>query len=187
MNRILLFFGSLQLALGFFNETEANPYLEGFSIICACFFIIALQSLCEWQKNRQYEILHQAIRDETVAAIRGSNGLSQTLLSWNLVVGDIITIEAGMRVPADCILLQGMDIICDESMYEGGSLSVHKKISINGEQHVKENPDCFLLTRSLVRSGSGRAVVCAVGKKTRWFKEHEVEDLEDDNEKTPLQ
>lgn len=36
-------------------------------------------------------------------------------------------------------------------------------------------------------TGSGRAVVCAVGDHTRWFSEHPVEDLEDDNEKTPLQ
>lgn len=36
-------------------------------------------------------------------------------------------------------------------------------------------------------TGSGRAIVCAVGDHTRWFREHPVEDLEDDNEKTPLQ
>jgi len=38
----------------------------------------------------------------------------------------------------------------------------------------------------MVLKGSGRAVICAVGDKTRWFIENPVEDLEDDNEKTPL-
>lgn len=91
-----------------------------------------------------------------------------------------------MRIPADCILIDGMDIKCDESMYRGGKKEVVKKISETKEQHIRENPDPFLLTRSLVLSGSGRAVVCAVGKRTRWFFENPVEDLEDDNVDTPL-
>ena len=49
--------------------------------------------------------------------IRGNKGLPETCMASNLVVGDIITIEAGMRIPADCILIDGMDVKCDESMY----------------------------------------------------------------------
>ena len=56
-------------------------------------------------------------------------------MASNLVVGDIITIEAGMRIPADCILIEGMDVKCDESMYLGGSNSIDKKISISKEHH----------------------------------------------------
>lgn len=56
-------------------------------------------------------------------------------MASNLVVGDIITIEAGMRIPADCILIDGMDVNCDESMYKGGHNCVDKKISISKEQH----------------------------------------------------
>jgi len=33
------------------------------------------------------------------------------------VVGDIILIETGMRIPADCILIEGMDITVDEAPY----------------------------------------------------------------------
>ena len=67
--------------------------------------------------------------------IRGNKGLSETCMASNLVVGDIITIEAGMRIPADCILIEGMDVKCDESMYLGGSNSIDKKISISKEHH----------------------------------------------------
>lgn len=67
--------------------------------------------------------------------IRGNKGLSETCMASNLVVGDIITIEAGMRIPADCILIDGMDVKCDESMYQGGSNSIDKKISISKEHH----------------------------------------------------
>lgn len=48
-----------------------------------------------------------------------------------MVVGDIILVEAGMRIPADCILTDGMDITCDESMYEPHAEHVVKHISID--------------------------------------------------------
>ena len=89
-----------------------------------------------------------------------------------------------MRIPADSILIDGMDITVDETMY-GFAESISKSLSKDAENHLN-NPDPFLLSRTLVKSGSGRAVVCAVGVHTRWYKEHPVEDLEDDNEKTPL-
>ena len=102
-----------------------------------------------------------------------------------MVVGDIITIEAGSKIPADCILLEGMDVSCDESMY-GQEENVKKKIYSREGFEDNKDPDPFLLSRSLVLSGIGRAVVVAVGERTRWFREHPVEDLEDDNKETPL-
>ena len=35
----------------------------------------------------------------------------------DLVVGDVIVIEAGMKVPADCLLFEGMDIVVNEAIY----------------------------------------------------------------------
>lgn len=80
-----------------------------------------------------------------------------------LVVGDVVLIETGMRVPADCVLFQGRDVVVDEGIYHEGRETLMKKGMSTGHNH-RENPDAFLLARSLVMSGSGRAVVCAVGK-----------------------
>ncbi len=187
MIKLLAYSGIASLIIATQNDNEAYPYIEGISILFACLFITTLSAFCEWGKNNQYKMLHEAIRDEEVAVIRGIYGHSQTCKVVNVVVGDIIAIEAGMKIPADCILLDGQDVVCDETMYtsnEGKPNLVQKKIS-TGTNH-EANPDPFLLSRSLVTSGSGRAVVCAVGTKTRWFMEHPIEDLEDDNEKTPL-
>ena len=42
--------------------------------------------------------------DYTVV-IRGNEGLSKTIPSTDLLVGDIIKIETGMKIPADCIII----------------------------------------------------------------------------------
>lgn len=44
-----------------------------------------------------------------------------------MVVGDVIVIEAGMRVPADCIMFEGLDVVVDESMYHEGREHLAKK------------------------------------------------------------
>jgi Ca2+-transporting ATPase len=94
--------------------------------------------------------------------VRGQYGTSKTCSVDELVVGDLVSIESGMRVPADCILVEGMDIVCDETMYPEGLNNVKKLISYGVERN-EENPDPFLLSRSFVKTGSGRALVLAVG------------------------
>jgi magnesium-transporting ATPase (P-type) len=81
------------------------------------------------------------------------------------VVGDIILVEAGNRIPADCILIEGNDITVDEAYYNDKKEVIVKK-SLSTEDNHRDNPDPFLLSKSLVMTGSGRAIVCAVGKHT---------------------
>lgn len=107
--------------------------------------------------------------------IRGYNGTSKTSQVSEIVVGDLIVIEPGMRVPADCLLVEGMDISCDETMYEDGFNNVKKVPSYSIDKHV-DHPDPFLLARSFVRAGSGKALVLAVGKSTRWNNIHPIEE-----------
>lgn len=95
-----------------------------------------------------------------------------------------------MRIPADCILFEGMDITVDEAPYFEDRETINRKSlsegSIDDNNHTR-NPDPFLLTRSLVMTGSGKAVVCAVGKN-RFINTFESEDvlLGEDENFTPL-
>jgi magnesium-transporting ATPase (P-type) len=47
-----------------------------------------------------------------------------------------VTIEAGMKIPADCILIEGMDVECDESMYKDGMSHVQKKMVESMEKNL---------------------------------------------------
>jgi magnesium-transporting ATPase (P-type) len=61
--------------------------------------------------------LHDDIKKDECSVIRGQYGMSQPCLNSKVVVGDVILVETGMRLPADCILLDGIDITVDESLY----------------------------------------------------------------------
>jgi magnesium-transporting ATPase (P-type) len=64
-----------------------------------------------------------------------------------------------------------MNIAVDESKYENGK-NVEKEpsaLSKEGDDEPdnhKENPDICMLTGTMIMSGGGRAVVCAVGNQT---------------------
>ena len=81
---------------------------------------------------------------------------------WELVVGDIIMLEAGDRVPADCLLIEAIDFQVDEAFYHKDETKMVNK-SIPSEDNLEENADPFLLAESLVMKGIGKAVVLAVG------------------------
>ena len=74
--------------------------------------------------------------------------MTQTLEISELVVGDIIKIEQGMKIPADCILLEGIDVSCDESAMTGEPDQMEK--SNVTDLNYEHNPDPFLLGKTLV-------------------------------------
>jgi Ca2+-transporting ATPase len=51
--------------------------------------------------------------------MRSRDGTAVTIDTNDLVVGDIILLTTGMKIPADCILIEGADVSCDESSMTG--------------------------------------------------------------------
>ena len=72
-----------------------------------------------------------------------------------------------MRVPCDCILFEGVDISVDEKYYDPEGEKDVKIKEPATKENFSNNPDPFILSQSLVESGTGKAVVCAVGKSSR--------------------
>lgn len=64
--------------------------------------------------------LQSFIKDENIAVIRGKYGATQSVNVFDLVVGDVVLLETGSRIPADCVLIEGQDLSVDESFYRPG-------------------------------------------------------------------
>ena len=88
---------------------------------------------------------------------------------YDLVVGDIMHLEAGDVIPVDGVLLDGYNISCDESTATGESDTIRKvpaQIALNNTPtHIKfdDDLDPFILSGSRVIEGFGKFVVTAVG------------------------
>jgi magnesium-transporting ATPase (P-type) len=101
---------------------------------------------------------------QEVAVYRGDEKETQTIDAAELMAGDVIHFEAGMKVPADCIVLEGQDIVCEEGELTGEPDGIAKE-PIN-ENNYQNGGMSTLLAKSLIQSGTGRALVLAVGPYT---------------------
>ena len=175
----------MSLVASFWSEVPYK-WLESVSIYFAVVFAALLASFCDYGKERQFLNLRAEIMNEKITVLRGQYGTSQSILITDLVVGDVVLLQAGDRVPADCLLIQEMDMSVDEKLYypDKHEYAV-KQCSYEGGNHL-DNPDPILLSGSLIMTGSGKAVVLAVGKNTLRETELTKDMLKMDAEETPL-
>lgn len=112
----------------------------------------------------------QALSVPTCIVVR--DGIELKINSSELVPGDIILLEIGNRVPADCRILESNNLRVDESSLTGESELVTKN---KGEalSITLSNPDLPLQSQynilfygSYISSGRARAVVYATGINT---------------------
>jgi len=130
------------------------------TIYSGLLFASFISATCDWVKERQFLKLKNEINNQTVVFYRGGHGTCTSIPIRHLVVGDIVDIQQGNRIPADCILIEEMNITVDESMYKtqsGGTTPyVAKEISHLNEDSTdnhKENPDPFLYSDTKVMTG----------------------------------
>jgi P-type E1-E2 ATPase len=91
--------------------------VEVLSIFAGLLFAAFITALCDYKKESQILLLHDEINNATVTVYRGSFGNTSDIPVRELVVGDIVDVKQGDRVPADCLLVEEMNITVDESLY----------------------------------------------------------------------
>ncbi|MFT2212585.1 cation-translocating P-type ATPase [Rhizobium giardinii] len=93
------------------------------------------------------------------------DGQPQEIDAQLLVPGDVVSLDAGGRVPADISLRAVNDLLCDESLLTGESAPVRKKAST--DQDLDDRSDCAAFAGALITRGRGRGVVIATGAATQ--------------------
>lgn len=133
------------------------------------FIIIMASAIIDWVQQYSTERILRRLRereDDNVEVLRGGNTTS--IPAENLVVGDIILVQEGQKIPADARVLESEHLHTDESMLTGESMSVHKDSAIiKGDKEVHDQSN-ILFSGSFVVVGTGQAVVTAVGNDTEF-------------------
>jgi len=113
-------------------------------------------------------------------------GKEKEIDASELVVGDIIKLSIGMRVPADARVIMVNELKIDEAVLTGESLPAEKGDKPVALETVIADQDSMVFSGTLVGSGIGLAVVVRVGTETEIGKIATLIDSKED-ESTPLQ
>lgn len=156
-----------------------GEFTQSIVIVLAISLQVLLGFLEEFRANRSFEELEQFIETET--RVWRDNSLVK-LPSRDLVVGDLIEIGTGERIPADILFVEAYDLTCDEAILTGESDWVSKKAYKNNQ----EEKNMFGYSGTTIMSGRGKGVIIAVGAETSFGKiADNLKSLKD--EPTPLQ
>ena len=93
------------------------------------------------------------------------NGKEKEVRVENIVVGDIIKLNAGSIIPADIRLIESKDLFLNQSVFTGESVLVEKTTDGNEPNGLFDINNICLMGSSVV-SGSGTAVVIQKGFDT---------------------
>ena len=141
---------------------------------------VVVGSWNNYSKEKQFQKLMAAREERDVVVVR--NGKDVAISVHALLVGDILRINAGDQLPADCVVLNGMKLFADESSQTGETRDIEKEpLDLNAQSAV--NP--FLISGTMVKDGKGTAVVASVGSNTRMGRIRGM--MEEEDEMTPLQ
>ena len=118
----------------------------------------------EYRAEKSIEALKRLVAPVSTVIRDGS---TQQVPASQLVLGDVVVLEAGSRVPADCRIIQSADLRADESSLTGESIEVEKNSqeSLPVNTSIHERTNVAYNGTSVVR-GSGKAVVVATGMNT---------------------
>lgn len=99
------------------------------------------------------------------------SGIQQFIPTSDVVCGDIIVLESGVRVPADARLVESNNLIVDESMLTGESFGIEKKPNVRIPINAPLSDRITMVySGSIIQKGRGIAVVTMVGPETEFGK-----------------
>ena len=141
-----------------------DEFVEGYVIL----FIVFINTIISVVQQKKAEASIEALKSMSAPTAHVIRNNSEIIIpASELVIGDIVILEAGSVVPADIRLIESANLKIQESALTGETVPVEK----DADEILK--PDCFLADRinmaytsSLITYGRGIGVVTATGMNT---------------------
>ncbi len=128
---------------------QGSGLLDTIGIIIAVLLATGIAFFNEYRSSREFDVLNAHRDDTAIKVIRDGNPTS--VPSREIVVGDLILLEAGDAVPADGWVLSSDDLHVDESAFTGETEPVSKTLE-----------EC-VLKGTFITAGKGQIIAAAVG------------------------
>lgn len=171
------------IAAGIVNFIVSD--IEDTLVIC---FVILLNSLIGFIQEKRSAQALQALKKLTdpIARVLRS-GAQKTISTKEIVCGDVLLLESGVKVAADCRLVDSHNLLVDESLLTGESLTVTKNHNdILTDSTIVADRTNMLYAGTVIIRGRGKAIATAVGVNTEIGKISQ-DIIEAETQSTPLE
>jgi len=138
---------------------------EGLMLLGFVFFVMGI----EFYQEKKTEKALDALKDlASPRALVIREGKTIRIAGRDVVTDDIVILQEGDRVPADAVVLDCVNLMADESLLTGESVSVRKRIIKEGEQSFIPGGDDipYVYSGSMIVQGNGVVRVTATGMNT---------------------
>lgn len=129
--------------------------------------IATISALIRFVQDYSVYKFNQKLKEKiynTTTTIRGNT--HKEIKIENVVIGDIITLNAGSIIPADLILLETKDLFLNQSVFTGEVNPIEKKAITNKNKDQVFDLDRVCLMGSSVISGKATGLVIKTGPDT---------------------
>jgi len=126
----------------------------------------AFSFLQEFRAEKATEALKKILPSQS-RVMRDGEEIS--VLAQELVPGDVIFLQEGDSIPADCRLLNSADLRVNQSTLTGESHPVNRSAEpVSGEAMTRTDIPNLIFAGTFVAAGSGKAIVYATGMDTNF-------------------
>ena len=180
----LVLSGAISFYQGVFGgESGFTPYFEPVGIAFAVLLATGVAHILEAKNEKTFKALNE-VNDETLVKVIRNNNVCQVERK-DIVVGDIVLLNAGEEVPADCVLLEAERLSVNESSLNGESTASHKTTVEADFDKEATYPSNKILKGTTILVGNCIAQVEKVGDSTECGKVFEAAQVRE-GEETPL-
>jgi len=138
---------------------------EGLMLLGFVFVIMGI----EFYQEKKTEKALDALKDlASPRALVIRNGVEKRIAGRDVVTDDLIVLQEGDRVPADATVLYSVNLMADESLLTGESVSVRKSKWNGADKNTHPGGDDlpFVYSGSMIVQGNGIVKVTAIGSNT---------------------
>lgn len=159
-NNFIIYLLTVAMIISFFVGKNITAY----TILAVIILVISTGFIQEYKAEKAIVSLRDMLVPVSIV-IR--DGREQEISTKEIVPGDILILRNGEKIPADCIILEGKNLLINESILTGESTEI-KKFAVKDKTNYKDENTLF--TGSFIVGGRCIAEVINTGMKTKFGK-----------------
>lgn len=160
---VLLAAVGMVLFVYFFGGRDQSELIEALLILSIVLMIVTLGFIQEYKAEKALDSLKKLLSFKS-RVIRNDKELEIDVIQ--LVPGDIVLLEEGMKTPADIRLISVANLYVNESSLTGESTTVEKDTEVSDQMTQLADRKNMVFAGTVITQGRGKGIVISTGDNT---------------------